>query len=239
MKLLLLILSLSASSLICFSQINLLKKASEKAGGFINKEVKLSEGDIADGLTEALVRGSSYSVDLASAKGGFNNNKFIRIPFPEEAINIKNTLSNVGFNDKVEAFEHSMNQAAETASKKALSILLDAIKKMSINDALTILNEEDNAATIYLKNTTDGFLYSEFKPIIISAMDKVDLAKKWNPLIKKYNTIPFTKKINPDLEDYITTKTIDGLFILIAEQEKEIRNNPEARVSDLLIKVFK
>ena len=236
---LLLILSLSASSLICFSQINLLKKASEKAEGLINTKTQLTENDIADGLTEALVRGSSYSVDLASAKGGFNNNKFIRIPFPEEAINIKNTLSNVGFNDKVEAFEHSMNQAAETASKKALSILMDAIKKMSINDALTILNGEDNAATIYLKNTTDEFLYSAFKPIIISAMEKVDLAKKWNPLIKKYNTIPFTKKLNPDLEDYITTKTIDGLFILIAEQEKEIRNNPEARVSDLLIKVFK
>ena len=236
---LLLILSLSASSLICFSQINLLKKASEKAEGFINTEVKLSESDIADGLTEALVRGSSYSVDLASAKGGFNNNKFIRIPFPDEAIKIKTSLSKIGLNGKVEEFENSMNQAAETASKKALSILMNAIKKMSIVDALTILNGEDNAATIYLKNNTDEFLYSEFKPIIISAMAKVDLAKKWNPLIKKYNTIPFTKKLNPDLEDYITTKTIDGLFVLIAEQEKEIRTNPEARVSDLLIKVFK
>ena len=236
---LLLILSFSASSLICFSQINLLKKISEKAEGFINTEVQLSENDIADGLTEALVRGSSYSVDLASAEGGFNNNELIRIPFPDEAIKIKTSLSKLGLNGKVEEFENSMNQAAETASKKALSILLDAIKKMSIVDALTILNGEDNAATIYLKNNTDEFLYSEFKPIIISAMEKVDLAKKWNPLIKKYNTIPFTKKLNPDLEDYITTKTIDGLFILIAEQEKEIRNNPEARVSDLLIKVFK
>ena len=236
---LLLILSLSASSLICFSQINLLKKASEKAEGLINTKTQLTENDIADGLTEALVRGSSYSVDLASAKGGFNNNKFIRIPFPEEAINIKNTLSNVGFNDRVEAFEHSMNQAAETASKKALPIFMDAIKKMSINDALTILNGEDNAATFYLKNNTHEFLYSEFKPIIISAMKKVDISKKWNPLIKKYNAIPFTKKLNPDLEDYITSKTIDGLFILIAEQEKEIRTNPQARVTDLLIKIFK
>ena len=103
----------------------------------------------------------------------------------------------------------------------------------------TILNGEVNAATIYLKNNTYEFLYSEFKPIIILSMEKVDLAKKWSPLIKKYNTIPFTKKLNPDLEDYITTKTIDGLFVLIAEQEKEIRTNPEARVSDLLIKIFK
>ena len=236
---LLLMFSLALSSLICYSQINLLKNVSVKAEGLLNAEVQFSEDDIAEGLKEALVRGSSYSVDLASAKGGFNNNKFIRIPFPEEAINIKNTLSNVGFNGKVEEFEYSMNQAAETASKKALSIFMDAIKKMSINDALTILNGEHNAATFYLKNNTHEFLYSEFKPIIISAMEKVDIAKKWNPLIKKYNAIPFTKKLNPDLEDYITTKTIDGLFILIAEQEKEIRTNPEARVTDLLIKIFK
>ena len=234
---LLLTLFFSASSLICFPQINLLKKISEKAEGFINTEVQLSENDITDGLTEALGRGSSYSVDLASAEGGFNNNELIRIPFPDEAIKI--SLLKIGLNGKVEEFENSMNQAAETVSKKALSILLDAIKKMSIVDALTILNGEDNAATIYLKNNTDEFLYSEFKPIIISAMEKVDLAKKWSPLIKKYNTIPFTKKLNPDLEDYITTKTIDGLFILIAEQEKEIRTNREARVSDLLIKIFK
>ena len=236
---LLLIFSLAVSSLICYSQINLLKKVSVKAQGLINAEVQFSEGDIAEGLKEALVRGSSYSVDLASVNGGFNNNQFIRIPFPEEDLNIKNTLSNVGFNSNVEEFENSMNQAAEMASKKALSIFIDAIKKMSINDALTILNGEDNAATFYLKNNTHEFLYSEFKPIIISAMEKVDIAKKWNPLIKKYNAIPFTKKLNPDLEDYITTKTIDGLFILIAEQEKEIRTNPEARVTDLLIKIFK
>ena len=236
---LLLILFLSASSLICFSQINLLKKVSEKAEGLINTKAQLSEDDIADGLKEVLSSGSAYSVNLASADGGFNNNELIRIPFPEEAIKIKNSLLKIGFNGKVEEFENCMNKAAETASQKALSILMDAIKNMSIVDALTILNGEDNAATIYLKNNTHEFLYSEFKPIIISAMDKVDLAKKWNPLIKKYNIIPFTKKINPDLEDYITTKTIDGLFILIADQEKEIRNNPEARVSDLLIKVFK
>ena len=236
---LLLIFSLAVSSLVCYSQINLLKKVSVKAQGLINTELQFSEDDIAEGLKEALVRGSSYSVDLASVKGGFNNNQYIRIPFPEEALNIKNTLSNVGFNSNLVEFEQSMNQAAETASKKALSICIDAIKKMSINDALTILNGEHNAATFYLKNNTHEFLYSEFKPIIISAMEKVNIAKKWNPLIKKYNAIPFTKKLNPDLEDYITTKTIDGLFILIAEQEKEIRTNPEARVTDLLIKIFK
>jgi uncharacterized protein (UPF0333 family) len=236
---LLLILTFSASSLICLSQINLLKRISEKAEGLINTEVQLSEDDIADGLREALVIGSSYSVNLASADSGFNNNELIRIPFPDEAIKIKTSLLKIGFNGEVEEFENCMNQAAETASKKALSILMDAIKNMSIVDALTILNGENNAATVYLKNNTHEFLYSEFKPIIVLSMDKVDLAKKWTPLIKKYNTIPFIKKLNPDLEDYITKKTIDGLFILIAEQEKQIRTNPEVRVTDLLIKIFK
>ena len=110
---------------------------------------------------------------------------------------------------------------------------------MSIKDALSILNGADNAATIYLKNQTSEFLYTEFKQIITDAMQEVQIAKKWNPLISKYNSIPFTEKINPDLEDYITKKTIDGLFVLIAKEEKNIRENPTARVSLLLKKVFK
>ena len=129
---LLLILTFSASSLICFSQINLLKKVSEKAEGLINTKAQLSEDDIADGLKEVLSSGSAYSVNLASADGGFNNNELIRIPFPEEAIKIKNSLLKIGFNGKVEEFENCMNKAAETASQKALSILMDAIKNMSI-----------------------------------------------------------------------------------------------------------
>ena len=235
---LLLIISFCLSSLICFSQINLLNKISEKAEGLIKKQ-EVSKGDIEEGLKEALVHGSSYSVNLASVDGGFNNNSLIRISFPDEAIIIKKSLLNLGFNGKVEEFENSMNKAAEKSSKKALSILIEAIRNIDVVDALNILNGADNAATIYLKNNTQEFLYSEFKPIIVLAMHEVGLAKKWNPLITKYNSIPFTENLNPDLEDYITKKTIDGLFILIAEQEKQIRTNPEARVTDLLIKIFK
>ena len=232
-----LVLTLMMSTSICFSQINLIKKASKKAESIIKKDVKLSESEIIDGLIEALKRGCSFSVNVSSAEGGFNNNKLIKIPFPDEYV--KNKLSKIGFSDHIKQFEKSMNRSAEIASEKALPVLEQAVSKMSINDALTILNGDDNAATFYLKNNTHEFLYSEFKPMIVLAMEKVDIAKKWNPLIKKYNAIPFTKKLNPDLEDYITKKTIDGLFILIAEQEKEIRTNPEARVTDLLIKIFK
>ena len=231
-----LVLIFLTSTFTCFSQINLIKKASEKAESLINKDVKLTESEIVEGLKEALNRGCSFSVNISSVKGGFNNNKLIKIPFPDESV--KNSLLNIGFSENVKQFEESMNRSAEIASEKALPLLEQALSKMSINDALNILNGEQNAATIYLKNSTYQYLYSEFYPIVSLVMEKSEISKKWDLLINQYNRIPFVKKINSDIEDYITTKTIDGLFVLIAEHEKEIRTNPKARVTDLLKKVF-
>jgi hypothetical protein len=110
---------------------------------------------------------------------------------------------------------------------------------MTINDAFTILKGEDDAATTYLRKQTNAQLYAKIKPITSNAIQQVEVTKYWTPLLKSYNAIPFTKAINPDLEDYVTDKAIEGLFVLIANQEKKIRNNPEARVSALLQKVFK
>ena len=231
-----LILTFLISTLTSFSQINLIKKVSEKAESLINKDVKLTESDIVEGLTEALKRGCSFSVNVSSAEGGFNNNKFIKIPFPDESV--KNNLLNIGFSENVKQFEESMNRSAEIASQNALPVLEQAVSKMNVNDALNILKGEDNAATIYLKNSTYQYLYLEFYPIVSLSMEKLEISKKWNLLINQYNRIPFVKKINPDIEDYITTKTIDGLFVLIAEHEKEIRTNPEARVTHILKRVF-
>ena len=231
-----LVLIFLISTLTSFSQIDLIKKVSEKAESLINKDVKLTESEIVEGLTEALKRGCSFSVNVSSAEGGFNNNKLIKIPFPDESV--KNNLLNIGFSENVNQFEESMNRSAEIASQKALPVLEKAVSKMTINDALNILNGEDNAATIYLKNNTYQYLYYEFYPIVSIAMEKSEISKKWNLLINQYNRIPFVKKINPDIKDYITTKTIDGLFVLIAEHEKEIRMNPEARVTHILKRVF-
>ena len=231
-----LVLTFLISTFTCFSQINLIKKASEKAESLINKDVKLTENEIVEGLKEALNRGCSFSVNVSSVEGGFNNNKLIKIPFPDESI--KNNLLNIGFSENVKQFEESMNRSAEIASEKALPLLEQALSKMSINDAFNILNGKENAATIYLKNSTYQYLYSEFYPIVSVVMEKLEISKKWDLLINQYNRIPFVKKINPDIEDYITTKTIDGLFVLIAEHEKEIRTNPKARVTDSLKKVF-
>ena len=132
-----------------------------------------------------------------------------------------------------------MNEAAENASKEALDILINEVKNIKIKDAFKILKGEENAATLYLKEQSYSSLQSKFSPVIIKSMEKIEIYKYWNPLIKKYNSIPFSKKINPNLEEYITAKAIDGLFILIEKEEKEIRRNPERRLSDILKKVFK
>ena len=118
-------------------------------------------------------------------------------------------------------------------------IIFIAISKMSIQDAVSILRGDDNAATTYLRQQTAKQLYSKFKPIIKRAIAQVEVTKHWNPLVKRYNDLPLIKAVNPDLEDYVTQKTIDGLFVLIAQEEKNIRENPKARVSKLLQKVFK
>jgi enolase len=131
-----------------------------------------------------------------------------------------------------------MNHAAESASKEALDLLVKAVNGMTINDAFSILKGADNAATNYLKEQTNADIYRSFKPIINASMQQHKVAQKWTTISTKYNALPFTKDINPDLEDYITNKAIDGLFVLLAKQEKEIRKNPLARTSDILKKVF-
>ena len=228
---------------ICFfyissAQINLLKVASTKANSLLMSS-SLDKEEVAKGLKEALVVGAEKAIQNASSNGGFLNNKAIRIPFPAEAEEMRNTLQNAGMKSQIIAFEKSINSAAELAAKEVFIIFVDAVKNMNIKDAFTILKGKDNAATTYLRKQTNAQLYSNIKPIISNTIQQVQVTKYWNPLVKYYNTIPFTKAINPDLEDYVTDKTIEGIFVLIANQEKKIRHNPEARVSTLLQKVFK
>ena len=215
-----------------------LKIAATKAKEVITTK-ELSKPEIASGLKEALEVGASNSSELASEKGGFNNNNLIRIPFPAEAEKMKSTLINVGLKLQVKQFEESLNSAAEEASKFAKEIFITAVKNMTITDAFKILKGEDNAATMYLKKQTSKELYKKFKPVVKKAIEKVHVTKYWDQLSGRYNALPMTSKVNPDIEDYVTNKTIDGLFVLIAKEEENIRNNPDARVSELLQKVFK
>ena len=223
---------------VCSAQINLLKVVSTKANSLLMSS-SLDKEEVAKGLSEALLVGAEKSTQSASLKGGFLNNKAIRIPFPSEAEKMKNALQKAGMQSQIIAFEKSINSAAELAAKEVFIIFVDAVTAMTIKDAFAILKGKDDAATMYLREQTNAQLYAKIKPIASNAIQQVEVTKYWTPLVRSYNTIPFTKAINPDLENYVTQKTIEGLFVLIANQEKEIRNNPEARVSALLQKVFK
>jgi len=236
MKTIFFVLLLLAAQL-CSAQIDLLKMASTKASTLLSSSA--TKDEVAKGLREALVVGADKATESTSAKGGFYDNKIIRIPFPAEAEKMKKTLQKAGMQSQITDFEKSINSAAELATKEVLIIFVDAITNMSIQDAFQILKGANTAATSYLKKQTNVQLYDKIKPIAKKAFQQVEVTKYWNPLVKTYNTIPFTKPVNPDLEDYVTNKTIEGIFVLIANQEKEIRDNPKARTSALLQKVFK
>ena len=220
------------------AQVKILKKAAVKANNILDSNTPLQSSEVSDALREALIEGSKKAIVLASQKNGFNTNDLIRISFPQDAIMMKEKLLKLGMNKQIDKFEEKMNRSAELASKNALKILLEAIQLLTLDEALDILKGEDNAATVYLQKQSSSRLFMEFKPLIQSSMKDIQLIQYWAPLISKYNAIPLTKKVQTDLEEYITIKAIDGLFLLISIEEKNIRDNPAARVSDLLKKVF-
>ena len=228
----------STNFMIAQINLNKLKSATLKAKEVISTK-DLTNKDIVSGLKAALILGAREATNNASSHRGFLNNSLIRIPFPKDAKNMKKTLLNSGMHLQIENFEIVLNEAAEDAAYFAEDIFVNAVKSMKISDALSILKGNDNAATIYLKTSTKQDLYAKFKPVVRNSINKVGLNKIWTFLTENYNKIPFTKKINTDLEDYVTNKAILGLFILIENEEYKIRNNPMARSSDILKKVFK
>ncbi|NQX97294.1 MAG: DUF4197 domain-containing protein [Flavobacteriales bacterium] len=198
----------------------------------------LTNLEVIKGLKEALSVGTNNSTSLTSKLDGFYKNPEIFIPFPPEAIKVKEKIEALGMKSQVDKFVMTINRSAETASKKAAPIFINAITSMSISDGFAILKGNDNAATQYLRSKTSGQLRTEFNPVVKNAISEVEVTKFWNPIINTYNKIPFITKQNPNLEDYITTKAMDGLFIMLEKEEKKIRKNPLARVSDILKRVF-
>lgn len=209
--------------------------------GILSSGGGLTSDEIISGLKEALVVGAMNSTSLTSKTDGFNLNPLIRIPFPPEAMKVKTTVEQLGFTNLTKDFEQSLNRAAEEASKKALPIFKDAILNMSIMDGLGILRGPDNAATEYLKSKTRNALVSEFTPVVKNAVQTVDVTKYWGPIASVYNKTTLLtgeSQVNPDLDQYITQKALDGLFYMIAQEEMKIRENPAARATDILKKVF-
>lgn len=198
----------------------------------------LSGDEVGNGLKEALTMGVQKGADQLSAVNGFFGNAAIKILMPPDAQKVEKTLRSMGMGKQVDDAILSMNRAAEDAAKNAAPIFLDAIKKMSIQDAFGILKGGDTAATSYLRSKTTLPLTAAFKPVIDASLKKVDATKYWNTVTTAYNKIPLTKKVETDLTAYVTQKALNGMFFQIALEEAKIRTNPAARTTDLLKKVF-
>jgi len=202
------------------------------------KGVSISQEDAASAIKEALNKGITKGVELVSKENGYFGDIEIKIPFPQEAKSMEDKLRAIGMGNKVDEVVLSINRAAEDAAVKSKDIFMQAIKQMTLTDAINIVKGEDNAATKYLQVHTTDELVRQFSPVISESLTKVNATKYWSDVIRTYNKIPLVKKMNPDLTDYVTHKAIDGLFVKIAKEEKEIRKNPAARTSELLKKVF-
>lgn len=214
-----------------------LKKGKDAIGG--DKPAGgLTNGEVVEGLKEALTIGARKSAESASQADGFYKNPAVFIPWPEEAKNMRTKLVQIGMEKKVLEFEESMNRAAEEASKQAADILINAVKGMSVSDGFAILKGSDTAATHFLRQATFDPLKVKFEPIIKVAIEQVKVTAYWNSLVTSYNRIPGVSKQNPDIVDYVNTKAVNGLMILISQQEAKIRQDPAAQVTDLLKKVF-
>lgn len=198
----------------------------------------LTNEEVIRGLKEALSFGSKDAARSASKLDGFYKNPRIRIPFPPDAQKVKDTAERLGLSSQVQKFVVTLNRAAEEAAKKAAPIFLDAVKDMTIRDGFQILNGPNDAATSYLKNKTSRRLEGEFLPIVREAIEKVQVTKYWKPLVTKYNAVPGTTPVNPDLDAFVTERAIDGLFKLVAIEEGKIRRDPAARTTELLRRVF-
>ena len=215
-------------------------------------DVPLSEAEVAEGLKEALITGSKNSSSILSAVDGYYGDELVKILLPEEASVIIDNLAKIPGGDQlVEDVVLRINRAAEDAAKEVAPIFINSIKQMTINDAFSILKGSDNAATQYLSNTTRADLYNLYKPKIRQSTEKdilggVSTKESWETLTGKWNIIANSiagkvagfKPVNTDLDDYLTNKALDGMFLKVQDEEKKIRTNVSARITPLLKKVF-
>ncbi len=229
---LILLLSLSGCTT---SQI---QQTMDGVNGALNTGRPLTQTEVASGLREALAQGINRGATQASQTDGFYKNSLIRIPFPPEVVRVENTLRQIGLGNEVDKFVLTLNRGAEDAAKSAVPIFVSAIKQLTFSDVFNILRGEKDAATQFLKRTTTTQLTQAFSPIMKQSLDKVNATKYYTDIINQYNRIPLVQKANPDLQSYATQKAIDGLFMLVAQEEANIRQNPVARTTEILRRVF-
>lgn len=201
-------------------------------------EIPLTEQEVAQGLKEALKVGAERASDTASQEGGFFASDQRFIDFPPEAERVENTLRDLGFDNLVDDFVLTLNRAAEQAAAEAAPVFRSAVQQMTIRDAFEILRGEDDAATQYLRRTTSEELRSRFRPVISQALDNTLATQYWDDVVGRYNRIPFMDPVETDLTSYTTDRALNGLYQLLEEEEKAIREEPVKRTTDILRRVF-
>jgi RNA binding exosome subunit len=204
----------------------------------LSSKQELDDSTVISGLKEALSIGTANAVKEVSRTDGYFGNNAIKILMPEKLQKVADVLRKIGFEKPVDDFILSMNRAAEKAAPKAADYFVDSVKEMSVEDAKKILNGGDTAATDFFKSKTYDKLFSDFKPVISSSMDEVGVTRSYKEMMAKYSSIPFMKTESLDVDNYVTNKALDGLFYMVAQEEKKIRTDPAARVTELLKKVF-
>lgn len=198
----------------------------------------ISSGDASSGVTEALAKGADYAVSSLGKENGFLGNPKVRIPLPESLKTVEKGLRAFGRGKQADELIDAMNHAAEKAVAEARPILLDSVRKMTLHDAKDILLGGEDSVTQFFKRTSSGQLAQKFSPVVKEATRKVQLAEQYNKFASKAAGSGLIDKKDADLDAYVTQKAMDGLFVMIAEQEKNLRQNPLGAGSDLLRKVF-
>ena len=201
-------------------------------------DTKPTNTEVINGLKEALVKGAEYASNNASREDGYFGDSRLKIPFPPEAAKVESKLRDIGLGGEVDKFILTLNRAAEEAAAEAVPVFKETILNMTLQDGWSILNGPEDAATKYLHDNTSNELRERFTPIVDKALDHVNATRYYDDLVNTYNKIPFVEKVNPDLSEYATEMAIEGLFVLVAEEEKKIREDPIERTTDLLKKVF-
>lgn len=198
-----------------------------------------TEGEAGNAIKQALTQGITNGVNIVSLTNGYYGNNLIKIPFPKEVQVVATTLQSIGAGSLIDKLVLQMNRSAEGAAKEALPIFTNAITQMTVTDAVNIVsNKQSDAATQFLKRVTYNQLKAKFNPKIKGALDKTGTPAIWNTITSTYNKVPFVRPVNTDLTDYVTGKALDGLFIVVGQQEAKIRKDPAAQTTALLQKVF-
>jgi hypothetical protein len=203
-----------------------------------NSHGAITDNHIADALKQTLLKGSSDVINQLSSSGGFNQDEIIRIPLPDGLKSVQKSLDKIGMGGSLGELEKQFNQAAELATVKAKPLFVDAIKALSWSDVRTLLNGPDDAATRYFQAKMSDPLKSEMMPVVDESLSEVGAVRTYNSVMNSYNALPFVPQVDADLSNHVADKGIAGIFHYLAIEEKNIRDNPAKRTTELLRKVF-